>query len=123
MNFDQIIGNSASLRRALKHVETVAPTDSTVLIYGETGTGKELIARGIHDLSPRRAKPFVKLNCAAIPTGLLESELFGHEKGAFTGAIAQRIGRFEVADGGTIFLHEIGEIHLQFQTKLLRALH
>jgi len=122
MNFAQIIGNSASLRRVLKHVETVAPTDSTVLIYGETGTGKELIARAIHDLSPRRAKPFVKLNCAAIPTGLLESELFGHEKGAFTGAIAQRIGRFEVADGGTIFLDEIGEIPLELQTKLLRVL-
>jgi formate hydrogenlyase transcriptional activator len=122
MNFAQIIGNSASLRRVLKRVETVAPTDSTVLIYGETGTGKELIARGIHDLSPRRSKPFVKLNCAAIPTGLLESELFGHEKGAFTGAIAQRIGRFEVADGGTIFLDEIGEIPLELQTKLLRVL-
>jgi formate hydrogenlyase transcriptional activator len=122
MNFAQIIGNSASLRRVLKNVETVAPTDSTVLIYGETGTGKELIARGIHDLSPRRAKPFVKLNCAAIPTGLLESELFGHEKGAFTGAIAQRIGRFEVADGGTIFLDEVGEIPLELQTKLLRVL-
>jgi formate hydrogenlyase transcriptional activator len=122
MNFAQIIGNSASLRKVLKHVETVAPTDSTVLIYGETGTGKELIARAIHDLSPRRAKPFVKLNCAAIPTGLLESELFGHEKGAFTGAIAQRIGRFEVADGGTIFLDEIGEIPLELQTKLLRVL-
>jgi formate hydrogenlyase transcriptional activator len=122
MNFAQIIGNSASLRRVLKRVETVAPTDSTVLIYGETGTGKELVARGIHDLSPRRAKPFVKLNCAAIPTGLLESELFGHEKGAFTGAIAQRIGRFEVADGGTIFLDEIGEIPLELQTKLLRVL-
>jgi formate hydrogenlyase transcriptional activator len=122
MNFAQIIGNSASLRRVLKNVETVAPTDSTVLIFGETGTGKELIARGIHDLSPRRAKPFVKLNCAAIPTGLLESELFGHEKGAFTGAIAQRIGRFEVADGGTIFLDEIGEIPLELQTKLLRVL-
>ncbi len=122
MNFAQIIGNSASLRRVLKNVETVAPTDSTVLIYGETGTGKELIARGIHDLSPRRSKPFVKLNCAAIPTGLLESELFGHEKGAFTGAIAQRIGRFEVADGGTIFLDEVGEIPLELQTKLLRVL-
>jgi formate hydrogenlyase transcriptional activator len=122
MNFAQIVGNSDSLRRILKHVETVAPTDSTVLIYGETGTGKELIARAIHDLSPRRGKPFVKLNCAAIPTGLLESELFGHEKGAFTGAIAQRIGRFEVADGGTIFLDEIGEIPLELQTKLLRVL-
>jgi len=122
MNFAQIIGNSASLRKSLKRVETVAPTDSTVLIYGETGTGKELIARAIHDLSPRRSKPFVKLNCAAIPTGLLESELFGHEKGAFTGAIAQRIGRFEVANGGTIFLDEIGEIPLELQTKLLRVL-
>jgi formate hydrogenlyase transcriptional activator len=122
MNFAQIIGNSGSLHRVLKHVETVAPTDSTVLIYGETGTGKELIARAIHDLSPRRAKPFVKLNCAAIPTGLLESELFGHEKGAFTGAIAQRIGRFEVAHGGTIFLDEIGEVPLELQTKLLRVL-
>src|SRR5216683_544328 len=122
MNFAQIVGNSASLRRVLKGVGTVAPTDSTVLIYGETGTGKELIARAIHDLSPRSSKPFVKLNCAAIPTGLLESELFGHEKGAFTGAIAQRIGRFEVADGGTIFLDEIGEIPLELQTKLLRVL-
>ena len=122
MNFAQIIGNSSSLRKVLKHVETVAPTDSTVLIYGETGTGKELIARAIHDLSSRRSKPFVKLNCAAIPTGLLESELFGHEKGAFTGAIAQRIGRFEVANGGTIFLDEVGEIPLELQTKLLRVL-
>jgi formate hydrogenlyase transcriptional activator len=122
MNFAQIIGSSASLRRVLKRAETVAPTDSTVLIYGETGTGKELVARAIHDLSPRRAKAFVKLNCAAIPTGLLESELFGHEKGAFTGAIAQRIGRFEVANGGTIFLDEIGEIPLELQTKLLRVL-
>ena len=122
MNFAQIIGSSAPLRKVLKRVETVAPTDSTVLIYGETGTGKELIARAIHDLSPRRAKAFVKLNCAAIPTGLLESELFGHEKGAFTGAVAQRIGRFEVANGGTIFLDEIGEIPLELQTKLLRVL-
>src|SRR5882762_3135823 len=121
MNFAQIIGNSASLRRVLKNVETVAPTDSTVLIYGETGTGKELIARAIHDLSPRRSKPFVKLNCAAIPTGLLESELFGHEKGAFTGAIVQRIGRFEVANGGTIFLDEIGEMSPPLQAKLLRV--
>jgi formate hydrogenlyase transcriptional activator len=122
MNFAQIVGKSASLRRVLKQVETVSPTDSTVLIYGDTGTGKELIARAIHDLSPRRSKPFVKLNCAAIPTGLLESELFGHEKGAFTGAIAQRIGRFEVANGGTIFLDEVGEIPLELQTKLLRVL-
>jgi formate hydrogenlyase transcriptional activator len=122
MNPAQIIGSSASLRKVLKQVETVAPTDSTVLIYGETGTGKELIARAIHDLSSRRAKAFVKLNCAAIPTGLLESELFGHEKGAFTGAIAQRLGRFEVANGGTIFLDEIGEIPLELQTKLLRVL-
>src|SRR6267142_806531 len=100
LDFAQILGNSTALRRVLKAVGTVAPTDSTVLIYGETGTGKELIARAIHDLSGRRSKTFVKLNCAAIPTGLLESELFGHEKGAFTGAIAQRIGRFEVANGG-----------------------
>jgi formate hydrogenlyase transcriptional activator len=110
------------LRRVLKHVETVAPTESTVLIYGETGTGKELIARAIHDLSPRRAKTFVKLNCAAIPTGLLESELFGHEKGAFTGAVAQRVGRMELANQGTLFLDEVGEIPLELQPKLLRVL-
>src|SRR5712692_3585119 len=121
-NFEEIIGKSAELRRVLKLVETVAPTDSTVLVYGDTGTGKELIARAIHNLSPRRSKTFVKLNCAAIPMGLLESELFGHEKGAFTGAIAQRIGRFEVANGGTIFLDEIGEIPLELQPKLLRVL-
>jgi formate hydrogenlyase transcriptional activator len=122
MNFAEIVGKSSSLRRVLKRVETVAPTDSTVLICGETGAGKELIARAIHDLSTRKSKAFVKLNCAAIPTGLLESELFGHEKGAFTGAIAQRIGRFEVANGGTIFLDEVGEIPLELQTKLLRVL-
>ena len=122
MNFDEIIGKSATLRRTLKQVETVAPTESTVLIYGETGTGKELIARAVHNLSFRRANPFVKLNCAAIPTGLLESELFGHEKGAFTGAIAQRIGRFELANRGTVFLDEIGEVPLELQPKLLRVL-
>src|SRR5216117_137687 len=121
-NFEEVVGKSTVLRRVLRNVETVAPTDSTVLIYGETGTGKELVARAINNLSPRRSKAFVKLNCAAIPTGLLESELFGHERGAFTGAIAQRIGRFEVAHGGTIFLDEIGEIPLELQTKLLRVL-
>jgi formate hydrogenlyase transcriptional activator len=121
-NFEDIIGKSAALRRVLQQVETVAPTDSTVLIYGETGTGKELIARAIHDLSPRRPQAFVKLNCAAIPTGLLESELFGHERGAFTGAIAQRIGRFELANRGTVFLDEIGDIPLELQPKLLRVL-
>jgi formate hydrogenlyase transcriptional activator len=122
MNFEEIIGEGASLRSVLKQVETVAPTDSTVLITGETGTGKELIARAIHNLSPRRERTFVKVNCAAIPTGLLESELFGHERGAFTGAIAQRIGRFELAHGGTIFLDEVGDIPLELQPKLLRVL-
>jgi len=122
ISFSEIVGQSAVLRRALKEVETVASTDSTVLIYGETGTGKELIARAIHNLSLRRSNPFAKLNCAAIPTGLLESELFGHEKGAFTGAIAQRIGRFELANRGTIFLDEIGDIPLELQPKLLRVL-
>jgi len=122
MNFEQIVGKSSALRRVLKQVETVAPTESTVMIYGETGTGKELVARALHNLSPRRAGAFVKLNCAAIPTGLLESELFGHEKGAFTGAIAQRVGRFELASRGTVFLDEIGEIPLELQPKLLRVL-
>jgi formate hydrogenlyase transcriptional activator len=122
VNFRQIIGKSAALRRVLKEVETVGPTDSTVLVYGETGTGKELIARALHDLSPRRSDAFVKLNCAAIPTGLLESELFGHEKGAFTGATAQRIGRFELASHGTVFLDEVGDIPLELQPKLLRVL-
>src|SRR5262249_33615039 len=121
-NFEEIIGQSPALKQVLRAVETVAPTDSGVIIYGETGTGKELIARAIHDLSRRRERTFVKLNCAAIPTGLRESELFGHERGAFTGAIAQRIGRFELADGGTLFLDEIGDIPLELQPKLLRVL-
>ncbi|MFN7927479.1 MAG: sigma 54-interacting transcriptional regulator [Blastocatellia bacterium] len=121
-NFAEIIGESTALKRILKHVETVAPTDSTILICGETGTGKELIARALHNLSTRQSRTLVKLNCAAIPTGLLESELFGHEKGAFTGAIAQRIGRFELAHKGTLFLDEVGDIPLELQPKLLRVL-
>lgn len=121
-NFEEIIGESPNLKRVLRQVEVVAPTDSAVLIYGETGTGKELIARALHNLSSRRNHTFVKLNCAAIPTGLLESELFGHERGAFTGAIMQRIGRFELAHKGTLFLDEVGDIPLELQPKLLRVL-
>ena len=121
-NFEELIGGSTSLKKVLKNVERVAPTDSTVLITGETGTGKELIARAIHNLSPRKNKPLVKVNCAAIPAGLIESELFGHEKGAFTGALTKKMGRFELADKGTIFLDEIGELPLDLQSKLLRIL-
>jgi formate hydrogenlyase transcriptional activator len=121
-NFEEIIGDSPALTNALKQVAIVAPTDSTVLILGETGTGKELIARAIHNRSNRRERTFVKMNCAAIPTGLLESELFGHERGAFTGAIATKVGRFELADGGTLFLDEVGDIPLELQSKLLRVL-
>jgi formate hydrogenlyase transcriptional activator len=121
-NFEEIIGDSPALKQVLKQVEIVAPTDSTVLILGETGTGKELLARAIHNRSARSQGTFVKMNCAAIPTGLLESELFGHERGAFTGAIAQKIGRFELADGGTLFLDEVGDIPLELQSKLLRVL-
>ena len=120
--FEQIIGSSPALESVLEQVERVAPTDSTVLVQGETGTGKELIARAIHNLSSRCGRPFIKLNCAAIPFDLLESELFGHEKGAFTGAIAQKIGRFELADKGTLFLDEVGDIPLPLQPKLLRVL-
>jgi formate hydrogenlyase transcriptional activator len=120
--FVQIIGNSSHLEYALTEVERVAPTDTTVLVLGETGTGKELISRAVHNLSPRCGRPFVKVNCAAIPFDLLESELFGHEKGAFTGAIAQKIGRFEMADKGTLFLDEIGDLPLALQPKLLRIL-
>jgi formate hydrogenlyase transcriptional activator len=121
-DFEEMVGNSAALRRILRHVEVVAPTDANVLIVGETGTGKELVARAIHRLSPRRKQPFISLNCAAIPTGLLESELFGYEKGAFTGALGQKLGRFEMAHRGTLFLDEVGDIPLDLQPKLLRAL-
>jgi formate hydrogenlyase transcriptional activator len=120
--FEGIVGQSATLRRVLEQVEIVAPTDATVLICGETGTGKELLARALHELSPRKGRTFVKLNCAAIPTGLLESELFGHEKGAFTGAIGQKVGRFELAHQGTLFLDEVGDIPPELQPKLLRVL-
>jgi formate hydrogenlyase transcriptional activator len=119
---DQMIGSSFKFRQVLRQVETVAPTSSAVLINGETGTGKELIARAIHDLSPRREQAFVKLNCAAIPAGLLESELFGHERGAYTGAVAASIGRLQLANGGTLFLDEIGDLPLELQPKLLRVL-
>jgi formate hydrogenlyase transcriptional activator len=122
MGFEQIIGNSSGLKHVLQLVETVAPSDSTVLLLGETGTGKELIARAVHDRSRRKQRTFVKLNCAAIPTGLVESELFGHEKGAFTGAVSQKIGRLELADQGTLFLDEVGDISIEIQPKLLRAL-
>ncbi len=119
--FEEIVGKSPALRKVLEHVAIVAPTDSTVLLHGETGTGKELVARAIHNLSSRRNRPYVRMNCAAIPSGLLESELFGHERGAFTGALMQRKGRFELADRGTLFLDEIGDISLELQPKLLRA--
>jgi PAS domain S-box-containing protein len=121
-NFEEIIGTSGAMKRVMGQVEVVAPTDATVLILGETGTGKELIARAIHRMSPRRNLPFISLNCAAIPTGLLESELFGYERGAFTGALGQKIGRFEMAHRGTLFLDEVGDIPLDLQPKLLRAL-
>ena len=120
--FDEIVGRSEPLRRVLRQVETVAPTESTVLILGETGSGKELVARAIHDRGARGGRTFVKLSCAAIPAGLLESELFGHQKGAFTGAVADRVGRFELASGGTLFLDEVGEVPLELQPKLLRVL-
>jgi len=119
--FEGIVGNSPAIRKVLEEVSIVAPTDATVLLHGETGTGKELIARAIHKLSPRRLRSLVPMNCAAIPSGLLESEMFGHEKGAFTGALMQKKGRFELADGGSLFLDEIGDISLELQPKLLRA--
>jgi formate hydrogenlyase transcriptional activator len=120
-SFEDIVGKSSALRSVIEQVAVVAPTDSTVLLHGETGTGKELVARAIHNLSSRRDRPYVRMNCAAIPSGLLESELFGHERGAFTGAVMQRKGRFELADRGTLFLDEIGDISLELQPKLLRA--
>ena len=120
--FEGIIGKSRAIQKVLEQISIVAPTDATVLLHGDTGTGKELIARAIHNLSSRRQRPYVRMNCAAIPSGLLESELFGHERGAFTGALMQRKGRFELADGGSLFLDEIGDISLELQPKLLRAL-
>ena len=120
-SFEGVIGKSRAIQKVLEQVAIVAPTDSTVLLHGETGTGKELIASAIHNLSSRRGRPFVRVNCAAIPSGLLESELFGHERGAFTGALVQKKGRFELADGGSLFLDEIGDISLELQPKLLRA--
>src|SRR5262249_34215568 len=121
-NFNEIVGNSPALIATLRTVDRVAPTDTTVLILGETGTGKELVARAIHSRSRRHKHPLVKVNCGAIPAGLIESELFGHVKGAFTGALEKRVGRFELADGGTLFLDEIGELPLEMQVKLLRVL-
>jgi formate hydrogenlyase transcriptional activator len=122
LGFEEIIGQSPALRDVLKKARVVAPTDSSVLLLGETGTGKELVARAVHELSGRHAKSFIKLNCAAVPSGLLESELFGHEKGAFTGAVSQKLGRIELADKGTLFLDEIGELPIELQPKLLRVL-
>src|SRR5678816_3225965 len=121
-NIGNMVGEGPAFQSVLKSVQIVAPTDSTVLILGETGTGKELVARAIHEMSSRSKGSFVKVNCAAIPATLLESELFGHEKGSFTGAVAQKIGRFELAHGGTLFLDEVGEIPLELQSKLLRAI-
>jgi len=122
LGFEEVIGRSSTLKEVLNKARVVAPTDSTVLLLGETGTGKELVARAVHSLSERRERNFIKLNCAAVPTGLLESELFGHEKGAFTGAVSQKVGRIELADRGTLFLDEIGELPLELQPKLLRVL-
>src|SRR5262249_44806415 len=121
-NFEEIVGQSPALLDVLEKVNRVARTDATVLITGETGTGKELMARAIHPAGPRRDKPLIKVNCAALPAGLVESELFGHEKGAFSGAVSRRVGRFELAHGGTIFLDEVGEVPLDVQVKLLRVL-